>query len=364
MNSLISAAIAYKRMVLTTLSLIFIFGTVAYATITKEDQPDIPFPFFNIYVIHDGISPEDSERLIIKPLEIQLKNIEGLKEMRSFGREGAASINLEFNPDIINSEALADIRAAVDDAKRDLPDDSEEPLITEASAGREPIIELVIFGTAPERAMTQAARLLKDEIEALNDVLEVDISGSREEVVEVIVDPSKLLVYNVTPSELLNVITSNNRLVAAGSLDTGTGKFAVKVPGLFETAKDVMDLPIKTSPSGGVVTMGDITSVRRTFKDATRFSRMKGQPAISIDVIKRTGANVIETTETIKYILAEARKQLPQGIKVEVLFDKSDFVKDFLGTLENSVLSAVLLVVIVIVAALGFRSAFLVAEHW
>ncbi|RMD89703.1 MAG: efflux RND transporter permease subunit, partial [Alphaproteobacteria bacterium] len=358
-DGIIKAAIDHKRLVLSILALILIAGAYAYAVIPKEDNPDVQFPFFSVSLIHEGISPEDAERMLIKPMEKHLQTLDGLKEMTSNGFEGGASIVLEFQSDADPDQALLDVREAVDLGKADLPDETEEPIVREYSAGKSPILTVVLFGTAPERAMVRIAEDLKDRLEAIPSVLEAQVGGKREEVLEVIVDPTKLESYNVSLAELLTVVRNNNRLIAAGALDTGDARFAVKVPGLFEDARDVAGIPIKTSRDG-VVTLADLGEARRTFKDARSFARFNGRPAITIEVIKRVKTNTVETAEAAKELTRRLAQSWPADVQYEFLGDQSVFVSDFLGTLRNSVLSAVALVAIVIVGALGWRSATLV----
>ena len=360
MNGIIKTAIDHKRLVLSILVLILIAGAYAYAVIPKEDNPDVQFPFFSVQLIHEGISPEDAERMLIKPMEKHLQSLDGLKEMTSKGFEGGASIVLEFQSDSDPDQALLDIREAVDLGKADLPDETEEPVVREYSAGKSPILTIVLYGTAPERAMVRLAEDLKDRLETIPSVLEAQVGGKREEVLEVIIDPSKLESYNVSLGELLSVVRNNNRLIAAGALDTGSARFAVKVPGLFENARDVAALPIKTSRDG-VVTLADLGEARRTFKDATSLARFNGRPAITIEVIKRVKTNTVETAEAAKELTRRLAENWPADVHYEFLGDQSVFVSDFLGTLRNSVLSAVALVAIVIVGALGWRSATLVS---
>ncbi len=361
MNKIIRAAVEYNRATLASLFVIFVLGITSYMFITKEQNPDIPIPWFQIYMFHEGISPEDSERLLIKPMEVQLRSISGVKQMISVANESTGSIWLEFYPGQDHDEVLDDIRDAVNNAQADLPGETEEPLIFENNPAEQPILSFVLSGNASEKVFTNLAQRVKDELESLPNVLDADISGTREEVLEIIIDPSKLAAYNLTPAELLTTISANNRLVAAGSLETGEGKFSVKVPGVFEEQVDVLSLPLKTSEDG-VVTVADITEVRRTFKDPIRLSRMNGQPAITIEVSKRIGTNEIETSEMVHRLLDEAQKTAawPEGISVTYVWDSADFTREFLGTLQNSVLSAILLVAVLVVAVLGIRSATIV----
>jgi multidrug efflux pump len=175
----------------------------------------------------------------------------------------------------------------------------------------------------------------------------------------VVVEPRVLDSYGISYEELINFVWRNNKLVAAGALDTGRGRFSVKVPGLFEGAKDVLSLPVKVTEDR-VVTFGDVATVRRTFKDPTSFARVNGRPAISLEISKRVGENIIETIDKVRAIVDEERAGWPEGVVVSYSQDKSEDVKTMLSDLQNNVLSAVLLVMVVIVAALGLRTAGLV----
>ncbi|RMF16763.1 MAG: efflux RND transporter permease subunit [Alphaproteobacteria bacterium] len=356
---IIDTAVRRQRLFLSLLVMILAFGAWAYAAIPKENNPDIQFPFFSVSIPHEGISPEDSERLLIKPMEKRLLTITGLKELTGNAFEGGASFVLEFESDADPDKALQDVREAVDLAKADLPADTEEPIVREYSAGRDPILTVVLSGNVPERTMFRIADDLKDRLESLPSVLEAQVSGKRDEVLEVIVDPTRLETYNVSLSELLSVVQRNNILVAAGALETGSGRFAVKVPGLFENARDVARLPVKTSRDG-VVTLGDLAEARRTFKEPRSLARFNGLPAITVEIIKRVGTNTVETAEAAKMLVEKVAEHWPAGVHYAFMNDESVYVADFLNTLRNSVLSAVLLVIVVIVAALGLRSGLLV----
>jgi len=361
MNKIIRAAVDYNRATLSALFVIFVLGIVSYSFITKEQNPDIPIPWFQVFMVHEGISPEDAERLLIKPMEVQLRSISGVKQMISVANEGQAYVWLEFYADQDHEKALDDIRAAVNNAQAELPGETEEPLIFENNPATQPILAFVLSGNASEKVFTNLAQRVKDELESLPNVLDATISGTREEVLEIIIDPAKLAAYNLTPAEILTTISRNNRLVAAGSLETGEGRFSVKIPGVFENELDVLSLPLKTS-SDGVVTIGDLTEVRRTFKDPVRLSRMNGYPAVTIEVSKRIGTNEIETSQMIHEWLDKAQQTAawPEGIEVTFVWDSADFTREFLETLQNSVMSAILLVAVLVVAVLGIRSATIV----
>ena len=237
MNAIIDAAIGRSRTVLMVLSLILIAGTIAYISIPKESDPDVNIPIIYVGMSHDGISPEDAERLLVRPMEQELRSIEGIKEMRSNATEGYASVLLEFDAGFDADLALADVREKVDVAKVELPDETDEPTVNEVNVSLFPVIVIMLSGDMPERTLLRHARDLQDKLEGLPGVLSANIVGNREELLEVIVDPVRLESYRVSQEDLIRAIDFNNRLVAAGALDTGAGRFSVKVPGLFETAK-------------------------------------------------------------------------------------------------------------------------------
>jgi len=359
MNTIIDMALSRSRTVLAILVVAIIFGVSAYINIPKETDPDIPFPFVLISMSHPGISPTDAERLLIKPMEKRLQSIDGVKEMKASAVEGAAFISLEFDVNFDQDQALIDVREEVDIAKADLPSETEEPVVKELNAALFPVIAVTLSGDVPERKLFQLARELQDRIEALSGVLEVKLMGNREDLLEVVIDPVKLETYNITQQELLMAVTNNNRLIAAGALDTGQGRFSVKVPGLFETAQDVYDLPLKVS-GDGVVTLSDVASIRRTYKDREGYALFNGQPAVALQVVKRIGANVIKTNRSVRDIVAAQQKRWPENVEAGFILDTSDFIHDALTSLQASILTAISLVMVIIVAALGLRSGLMV----
>ncbi len=359
MTGIIDAAMGRARTVLAVLFIGIIAGYMAYRGIPKEADPDIPIPFIFVSLALQGISPEDAERLLVKPVEQEVQSVEGLKEMQSYAAQGNAGIILEFDVNFDKDSALIDVREKVDLARSELPDDAEEPIVREFNTSTFPVIVVTLSGAVPERTLFHLAKGLQEEIETLPGVLEAQLTGQREELLEVVIDPANLESYDVSQSELVTAITRNNRLVAAGSMDTGEGRFSVKVPGLFETAQDVYNLPIKVS-GDGIVTLGALAEIRRTFQDPGGYARFNGNPALSIQVVKRVGENIIEINSAVRAMVAEAQSRWPDAIEVDFIADQSDWINRSLSQLEASILTAILLVMVVVVAALGFRSALLV----
>lgn len=224
---------------------------------------------------------------------------------------------------------------------------------------QDPMLVLNLAGNVPERALTNIAKKLREKLEGISGVLEVNLIGAREELMEVVVDPLAMESYGLDQAQIVAFVANNNKLVAAGAMQSTEGRFPVKVPGVFESPEDVLNLPIK-AVGERVVHFKDIAQVRRTYKDPESYARLNGKPALAIEVVQRGGANLIDAIEDAKAIVANERQYWPADIEVSVSRDKSDDVHDMLTELQNSVLAAVLLVFIVIIGILGIRSALLV----
>jgi len=356
---LIDGAIKRRKVVLGVTLIAAIFGLFAYLSMPRESQPDIDLPYISVVVPYPGVSPEDAERLLVKPLELELQTIQGIKSMNGVARQSMAVVTLEFEADFNKDKALEDVRAKVDLARGKFPPDAEEPIIQEANFSGEPIIGIVVSGAAPERELFRLAQSLKDRLESTDGVLEVFMSGGREEVLEVEIDPLRMEAYNVTTGELAQVIGRNNQLVPAGSLRSGSGQFAVKVPGVVEDPQDVLALPIKRN-GDRLVTIGDIGEVRRTFKEPTSISRFNGHPAFILEVSKRGGANILDTVQTVKKVTEAEAKRWPATAKLDYLYDESEFIGRTLVVLESGLMMASLLVMMIIVASLGIRQGLMV----
>jgi multidrug efflux pump len=356
---LIDAALSHSRTVISLLLLILVSGAYAWMEIPKEADPDITIPKIYVTINHEGISQEDAERALVRPLEEKLRSIEGVKEMISWAREGGANILLEFDAGFDPDSALLDVREEVDSAKKDLPASGEDPHVQEINISLFPVLVVTMSGPLPERTLLRLARDVKDRIEAIPAVLEVKIAGDRDERVEVIVDPVLVESYALDPERMAVVVSRFNQLIAAGAMDTGQGRFSVKVPGIFDSVRDIMSLPVKVE-GNAVVTLGDIATVQRTFRDADGFARVNGHPALALEVSKRAGENIIDTIAEVREVVEASRLIWPEAVEVTYSQDKSKDIRLMLGDLQNNVISAVLLVMIVVIAALGWRSGVLV----
>ncbi|MBQ14713.1 MAG: efflux RND transporter permease subunit [Gammaproteobacteria bacterium] len=360
MKSYVDAAISRFRTTISIFTVTMLAGLFSYVSIPVEMFPDIQVPLVVTTIIHEGISPEDSERLLAKPAELELKTIDGITEISSFSSEGAATIMTEFDISFESSTAMAEVREAINRAKARFPQSTEEPIIQEVSAVQMPIVQIAIGGEGvPERVLLRIAEELQREIEILPQVLEAPMVGNREELLEAVIDPSKLETYGIPNSAIVQTVSSNNRLIAAGQVDTGRGSFSVKVPGLIENADDLFNLPLASSDLG-VLTVSDVAEVRRTFKDATRYAYANGTQTISLNVMKRKGANLVAAMEEIDALVEEVRPSLPPSVTLSYINNSVPMVLEQNSGLSGNMATAMVLVLIIVIASVGVRSGLLV----
>lgn len=358
--SFIDAAINRSRSTLMMMGVVILCGLIARAILPIANEPHIEVPYFYVGIIHEGISPEDSERLLIQPMETELRKVEGIEEITAMASEGNATLFIEFDPEQDLNQALLDVREAVDRAKAEIPATAEEPLVREIEIDEYPILQISLIGEGvPERLVYETALMLRDEIETIPSVLKAELQGHREELLEVIIDPEALDTYQISSEDLINTLQRNNRLIPAGSIDTGSGRFSVKVPSVVERPEDVMNLPIASS-GDTVVTLQDVAKIRKTFKDRDSHARVNGMEAISIAVQARANGNIIETVKALRALLEEMRPQIPGSIKVLTTQDQAEFAALQVTELQGNIFTALALVMILVVATMGFRSGVIV----
>ena len=359
MINIIDYIMQARRTIVFLMVIIISTGFLTYINIAKDAEPDIDIPFIYVAVPHQGISPEDSERLIVKPLENQLKTIEGIEEMNGSASNGYGSVLLEFDIKFDKDKALGDVREKVDMVKSKLPEDADEPIVLEFNMAELPTMVVSLSGDVPDRTLFYHAKKLQTKIEGIPGVLEAPVTGDREDLMEILVSPSKLENYNISLMDLIKSITGNNRLVAAGSIDKGQGKFSIKVPAVYESAQDVYNLVIFSS-GDGAVTLGDVAEIRKTYKDTESYARVNGKPAVALQVKKRIGENVLEINEKVRVEAQDYVKNLSDNIKINFTSDNSDYILEMLKSLQAAVTNAIISVMILVIGALGIRSALMV----
>ena len=363
MIKIVDIAAARARMVIAFILLSLLAGGFAYYTLPKEGEPDIEIPVIFVSVPFPGISAEDSETLLVQPMESELQDLDGLKTMTATAAEGYAGVALEFDFGWNKTETMADIRDAMNTVKSQFPDGADNYSINEINFSEFPIIIVNLTGNVPERTLIQVAEGLQEVVESIDGVLEAALTGQRAEMIEVVIDPLKLEAYNVTASELINVVSQNNLLIAAGEVETEQGSFAVKIPSSFNEPRDIYTLPVKIN-GDRIITLGDLAEIRLTFEDRASTARFNGTTTVALQVVKRRGFNLIDTAQEVREVIDVEVASWPQDLKdavqVGLSNDQSRNVDSMVRQLEGSVLTAIALVMIVVLATLGTRPALLV----
>ncbi len=363
MIGIIDWAAGRARMVIAFVILSVLSGAIAYVSLPKEGEPDIEIPALFVSVPFPGISAADAEQLLLRPMETELADIDGLKTMSGTAAEGYAGVAMEFEFGWNKTNVMADVRDAMNSAEGKFPQGFDSYSVTEINFSEFPIIIVNLTGNVPERTLVRLARELQDRLEGLDAVLEASLTGYRDEMLEVEIDPLKLEAYNVTAGELIRVVQNNNQLIAAGDIKTPTGSTAVKIPSSFDEVQDVYDLPVKVNEDS-VVTLGDLATIRLTFEDREGTARFNGDTTVALQVVKRKGYNLIDTAAEVRGIVEDTRNawpaELQQAVKIGTSNDQSYVVDSMVRQLEGSVITAISLVMIVVLGALGIRPALLV----
>ena len=350
----------HTRATLSIMLLILVAGAMSRVSMPVEMTPNVTLPVVMVMVRHDGISPEDGARLLIRPIEKELKTLDGIEEIKATARESMVIVTAEFESSEDIKNAVADVREAVDRAKAEFPLDTKEPIVNELSPSPEPTIIVTFSGeNVTERELYSATKYYQRQLEMLPDVLTAGISGHRDEVVDVVIDPSRLEQYGLRIDEIIQTVRVNNLLIPAGEMDAAQGRFGIKVPALIETAADIRTLPIRNN-SDGTITLGDIADVRRTFKDPNGYSILNGKKTIALDVRKRITANEIRTVEAVRETVAQSRDLFSADMEIGYTFDSSVMTNDMISELQGNIITAMCLVLILVVATLGVKSGLLV----
>ncbi|MEJ2030351.1 MAG: efflux RND transporter permease subunit, partial [Maritimibacter sp.] len=363
MTHLVDWAAQRARMVLAFIALTLIAGAAAYVGLPKEGEPDIEVPALFISVPFPGISAQDSERLLVEPMEAEMASLDGLKRMSATASENYALVVMEFEFGWNKSKTIADVRDKMNAVEAKFPDGAKKYTVNEFNFSQFPFIVVNLTGDVPERNLIRLAQDLQTRLEGLDAVLEANLTGARDEMVEVLIDPLKLEAYNVTAGDLITAVTQNNQLIAAGQVITSTGANSIKIPGSFDTVSDVYGLPVKTN-GDRVVTLGDLATIRLTFEDRAGTARFNGTNTVSLQVVKRKGFNIIDAAAEVRAAVESERLGWPEAqqavVNVGYSNDRSYGVASMVSQLQSSVITAIALVMIVVLASLGIRSALLV----
>ncbi len=361
MRNIIDFAVRRTRTTLLVMLVITMAGVYSRASIPIEPEPqiDVPFVITNLYL--PGISPDDADRMLARPAAPEILSLEHLKELTSYSYEGGATLLSEFHEQVDIDQAETEVREAIERARREMPADMEEPFVSASVFDDWPVVSvnLIAQGGVPHRTLQSLALRLGDELEQLSEVREARIDGERTEIIEAVVDPLMLESYGLSLEELFSVVQRNNRVIPAGSLDSGDGRFRMSVPGVIETLGEIRDLPIK-SVGDTVITLSDLAEVRRVFRDDASLAWINGKPGVSILAMRTPGANALQAAEKIKLITEAFKERLPPEVEVSFTQDQGYFAESMVNEVQGNIFTALTLVIIVVVSALGIRSALIV----
>jgi len=324
--------------------IIIVIGIVSYSSLPREAAPDVAIPLVIVSTPYFGVSPEDIESLITQPIEKELNAISEVKKITSSSSEGFSMIKAEFESGYNIDDALQKVREKVDKAEAKLPKDVKKPSITEINFSEFPIMTYNISGPVGLVKLKDIAEDLKDEIENINGVLEVKISGGLEREVQVNVDANKLSHYNIRFDDIINKIRNENKTIPGGSIDVQNSSFLVRVPGEFDKPFIIQDLVVKLK-NGRPIYVKDVADVNYSFKEKTTYARLNDIDCVTLNISKRTGSNIIPIADKVKNIIKSYKEKYPETIKFVLTVDRSKDIKRSVKNLENNIFSGLVLVV-------------------
>ncbi len=341
--------------------IIVIIGAFSYYSMPKENFPEVVFPTIYVGTPYPGNSPVDMENLITRPIEKELKGISGVDNIKSTSIQDYSTIVVEFTTDVDLGKALQDVKDAVDQAKSELPTDlDQDPNVFEVNLQDLPIMYINLSGNYSNDELEEYAEYLQDEIESMSEIQEANISGLLEREIRVDADIYKMDAREVTFSDIQNAIAAENVTISGGNMKTGDFRRTLRVAGEFDRPEQIEDVIIKTE-EGKIVYVRDVAEVRDTYEERESYARMNENPVVTLNVVKRRGENLIEASDKIKEIVAEAQaNRFPEGVEVVITNDQSKNTKLQLDNLENSIIMGVILVILVLMFFLNLRNALFV----
>lgn len=352
-------AIKFRTAVFVFIAVLVIAGIYSYVSLPRESMPNITIPYVTVVSVYEGTAPVEIEKLITVPLEKQLNDVEGIKEIRSTSAENVSSITIEFLAGQNIDRALQRVKDKVDLAKPDLPEDLDEPVVDSFNVSSDvPVFIFALSGDTELSRLKNLAEELQDRIEQLPGVREAAISGTREREIRVEIDLSRLIAYDIPIGTVMQRIAQENTTVSAGNLEMKGDKFQVRIPGEFELAAEMRNI-LLAERQGQPVYLTDVADIRDTYKDRVSISRLNGEPSVSISVKKRSGVNAVAMIDRVKEIMDDFL--LPPGLGMTIVNDHSDYIAGIITELENNIFSGFMLVILVLLAFMGWRNSLFVA---
>ncbi len=341
--------------------MILLFGVMSFNSIPKEQYPEVAMPTIFVNTPYPGNSAQDIESLVTRPIEKQLKTLDGMKFFESTSMQDFSIIEVEFNSDVKIEDAKIDVKDAIDKAKADLPDDlPRDPIIKDVNVAELPIVSINLSGNYGVDELRYYAEYLQDRIEQLKEITEVEIKGSVDKEMAIQLDLSAMQARRISYYDIKEAIEQENVTMSAGEIVGNGFRSAVRVVGLFESAREIENIVIKNE-RGSPVYLRDVAKVKFDFEERTSYARSNTLPVVSCDIIKRSGANLLDASDKIKAIVRDAEKNFfPKDLKVSLFNDQSINTRNEVSNLQNSIISGVILVVLVLLFFLGIRNAMFV----
>jgi multidrug efflux pump len=358
--ALTSFAVRTRVSVMVLLTFIGIVGLASYNSIPREAAPEVEIPIVVVNTMYPGVSPADIETLVTRVMEEELNTISDIKELRSTSVEGYSSITAEFQTSVDLSGALQKVREKVDLARPKLPSDAEEPSIVEINLSEFPIMQVNLSGEYGLVRLKEIGEQMQTRFEQLPQVLRADLRGGLEREVKVDVDLPRLQYYGLSLQDVVDAIRGENVNVPGGSIDVGTLKYLVRVDGEFPDPAVIEDIVVKTF-GGRPVYVRDVASVEFGFAERESFARLDGTPVVTLDIVKRSGQNIIETSRAVKAVIADMQPMFPPTTVVKITSDQSENIHDMVSSLENNIISGLILIIAVLLFFLGLRTSAFVA---
>jgi len=342
--------------------IITLLGVISYLNIPKEQFPEIVIPTIIVNTAYPGTSPEDMENLVTRPIEKQVKSLQNVKKITSNSIQDFSSIVVEFTTKIPVSEAKQRVRDAVDKAKSSLPNNlPKDPDIAEVDISEIPIMNINLSGDYDLQRLKKYAEEAQDKIETLPEITRVDIVGALDREIQVDVDMYKMQAASVSFRDIQNAIAAENVTVSAGNITNYGLKRTLRVTGQFKSPQEINDIILKSS-SGATVYIKDIAEIKDSFKEQESFARFEGKNVITLNVIKKSGANLLNASDKIKDFIKELKtSSFPPDLKVELTGEQSRFTRSTLEELNNTIIIGFLLVTLVLMFFMGLNNAFFVA---
>jgi multidrug efflux pump subunit AcrB len=355
-----SFAVDHRTSAVVLLVIITIMGILSYRATPKESFPELAVPIIAVNTMYPGVSPADVESQVTRELEDEMSGISDIQELTSTSVEGYSSIVAEFDPSVDLDEAIQKVREKVDLAKPDLPDDAEDPSIVEFNFSEMPILQVNLSGEYGLVRLKELGEELQDRLEQIPSVLRADLRGGLEREVKVDVDLPKLQFYGLALGDVVDAIREENVNIPGGSIDVGDAKYLLRVDGEFEDPALIEDLVVMTK-AGRPVYVRDVATVDFGFAERESFARMNGNEVVTLDVIKRSGENIIETSAQVNAVIEEMRPLFPPTTLVEITSDQTEQIEDMVSSLENNIISGLILIIAVLLFFLGLNNSIFVA---